>query len=145
MMVWASKTLLKARSAPAEFYCSASTPIEHATQSSANSRKNPSFSTGCGFRPTPIAKLVAQKFRCFYKGLPYKKLSYGWDAAKSPKKCLKAPSPTNFFARRVRFGLRAVTAKHKSCPSVAKVMAQQAETVGAVDRQNARHVAREKA
>jgi hypothetical protein len=36
MMVWASKTLLKARSAPAEFYCSASTLIEHATQSSAN-------------------------------------------------------------------------------------------------------------
>jgi hypothetical protein len=30
--------------------------------------------------------------------LRHKKLNYSCDAAKSPKKCLKAPPPTNFFA-----------------------------------------------
>jgi hypothetical protein len=53
---------------------------------------------GCDICPTSIAKLVAQKLCCCYKGLRHKKLSYRWGAAKSPKKCLKAPSPTNFFA-----------------------------------------------
>jgi hypothetical protein len=55
---------------------------------------------GCAFDPTPIAKLVAHEFCWFPNALAHKKLSFAFDAANSPKKCLKLPCQQTFLLYR---------------------------------------------